>query len=574
MEFTEMQAQEAARSAGIDLEKERFDLKALTAGMNAELEHGTASPDTNITNDDPVMTAKLAAAHLRVSPFYYASGRGLKAWEASLRRGVKVKSSKTEHKTLSFRTEEYDEESGIFSGYAAVYGNIDSGGDIIEPGAFTKTIAEGWERVKILALHNDCWLPIGRPLELREDSNGLFIKAKISDTSMGRDIKVLLKDGVLTELSIGYDPIVFDYDENGIRHLREVKLWEVSVVTWAMNPEATITDYKQATDAASFYAQRKYDDADMAREFKALSATNPAAGGYLIPEIYLDQIIELLYSKTVIFELGAQKVPMANGNLNIPKMTGGARATWGGEARKIAKTQPTYGNIRLSAKRLEAIVPQTRELLMSTNYSADQLFANDLTRRMELGLDFGAMFGKGGEFQPLGVFTDKEVEHVDAKTLSNDDLADSNGKITADFPVFVRSKVLAKNVDDNKLGWAFNSVLEGYLMNLKTTTGAYIYRDEMNTGKLLGFPYRVSNQITTDTSGLTELAFGNWADLLVGEQMGLETYTTLDGSWVDEEGNQHNAFEENLAATRALMYVDIAARHKESFLHVTNIKAV
>lgn len=69
MEFTEMQAQEAARSAGIDLEKERFDLKALTAGMNAELEHGTASPDTNITNDDPVMTAKLAAAHLRVSPF-------------------------------------------------------------------------------------------------------------------------------------------------------------------------------------------------------------------------------------------------------------------------------------------------------------------------------------------------------------------------------------------------------------------------------------------------------------------------------------------------------------------------
>ena len=213
MEFTEMQAQEAARSAGIDLEKERFDLKALTAGMNAELEHGTASPDTNITNDDPVMTAKLAAAHLRVSPFYYASGRGLKAWEASLRKGVKVKSSKTEHKTLSFRTEEYDEESGIFSGYAAVYGNIDSGG---------------------------------------EDSNGLFIKAKISDTSMGRDIKVLLKDGVLTELSIGYDPIVFDYDENGIRHLREVKLWEVSVVTWAMNPEATITDYKQATDAAGF----------------------------------------------------------------------------------------------------------------------------------------------------------------------------------------------------------------------------------------------------------------------------------------------------------------------------------
>ena len=124
-------------------------------------------------------------------------------------------------------------------------------------------------------------------------------------------------------------------------------------------------------DAAAYYAKKNYGDEAMAREFKAMSATSPSSGGYLIPEIYLDEIIEMLYAKTVIFELGARKVPMANGNLNIPKMTSGARATWGGEARKIAKSQPTFGNIKMSAKRLEAIVPQTRELLMSTNYSAD-----------------------------------------------------------------------------------------------------------------------------------------------------------------------------------------------------------
>lgn len=149
-----------------------------------------------------------------------------------------------EYKQMHFKMGEYNEEEGIFSGYGAVFENIDSGGDIIEPGAFTKTLAEGWERVKILALHNDCWLPIGRPLELREDTNGLFLSARVSDTSMGKDIKVLLKDGVLNELSIGYDPVVFDYDSDGIRHLREVKLWEISIVTWAMNPEATITGYK------------------------------------------------------------------------------------------------------------------------------------------------------------------------------------------------------------------------------------------------------------------------------------------------------------------------------------------
>ena len=93
---------------------------------------------------------------------------------------------------------------------------------------FTKTIAEGIGRVKILSGHNDSLLPIGIPTELREDAKGLFMSAKISDTTLGRDVKTLIHDGVLCELSIGYDPVVFDYDENGIRHLREVKLWEIS----------------------------------------------------------------------------------------------------------------------------------------------------------------------------------------------------------------------------------------------------------------------------------------------------------------------------------------------------------
>lgn len=107
-----------------------------------------------------------------------------------------------EHKTLRFKTEGYDEEQGIFKGRAAVFGNIDSGDDIIEPGAFTKTLKD-WSRVKLLALHNDQWLPIGRPVELREEKKDLYIEGKISDTSMGKDVKILIQDGVLNELSIG-----------------------------------------------------------------------------------------------------------------------------------------------------------------------------------------------------------------------------------------------------------------------------------------------------------------------------------------------------------------------------------
>ena len=325
-------------------------------------------------------------------------------------------------------------------------------------------------------------------------------------------------------------------------------------------------------ERAAFYARKHYDDTEMEREFKALSATNPVNGGFLIPEVYTDDIIELLYNKTVIKELGARTIPLETGNLNIPRMTSGTRARWGGEARKIATTQPTFGNLRLSAHRLEAIVPQTRELIMSTKYSADEMFAADLSRRMQLGLDWGGLYGQGGEFQPTGIANTKGIEIVDAKKMDAQ-YADATGKVTADFPVYIKALVMSKNVDDQALGWAFNSFMEAYLMNLKTTTGDYLYRDEMNAGKFLGIPFAVTNQIPWTKDGLTDIFFGNWADMMIGDQMGLETFTTLEGSWTDEDGVQHNAFEENLTGTRALMYDDIGVRHVESFVYIKNVKA-
>lgn len=153
-----------------------------------------------------------------------------------------------EHKAFKFNLENVS-ESGEFSGYAAVFDSVDSGGDIIENGAFTKTISEDFDRIKILSQHRDDELPIGKPLELREDEKGLFIRAKISNTQKGRDIQTLLKDGVLNELSIGYDAVDFYFDgETHIRHLKELRLWEVSIVTWAMNEFAQIEEVKSIAE--------------------------------------------------------------------------------------------------------------------------------------------------------------------------------------------------------------------------------------------------------------------------------------------------------------------------------------
>ena len=115
-------AEAAAKELGIDFSTCKFTPEEWLAGLNVELEHGTVAPATDITGDDLMATAKIALAHLNTTPAYYNAKSGLEAWKTSLRKGVKSRSKKTEFKTLSFKADAYDEETGVFSGYAAVYG--------------------------------------------------------------------------------------------------------------------------------------------------------------------------------------------------------------------------------------------------------------------------------------------------------------------------------------------------------------------------------------------------------------------------------------------------------------------
>ena len=159
-----------------------------------------------------------------------------------------------EYKTFEFSLEVLDYEGRTVEGYAAVFGNIHLGDDIIHRGAFAKTLAERGNKVKFLWQHNTDE-PLGRVLQLNEDERGLFFKAVISDTARGRDALALLRDGAISGMSIGYDPVRggVDYtkDDTGrtLRNLREVRLWEVSLATLPMNEAAGVTALKEDADA-------------------------------------------------------------------------------------------------------------------------------------------------------------------------------------------------------------------------------------------------------------------------------------------------------------------------------------
>ena len=89
-----------------------------------------------------------------------------------------------------------DDKSGIVKGYGSVFGNVDSDGDVIRRGAYTKTIKENGHRVKYLYQH-DMTKPLGRPFNLYEDEKGLVFEASIPKTQLGKDVIELMKAGVM-----------------------------------------------------------------------------------------------------------------------------------------------------------------------------------------------------------------------------------------------------------------------------------------------------------------------------------------------------------------------------------------
>jgi HK97 family phage prohead protease len=137
------------------------------------------------------------------------------------------------------------------AGYASAFNNVDDGGDIMLPGAFSKTLADrGPEspqpRIRMLYQHDPKML-IGKPSMLREDDKGLYFECTLPETTLANDVLALYKANILGEHSIGYDPIEASYDRaTNTRSLKEVKLWEYSPVTWGMNSQTPLVAVKSA----------------------------------------------------------------------------------------------------------------------------------------------------------------------------------------------------------------------------------------------------------------------------------------------------------------------------------------
>lgn len=199
-------------------------------------------------------------------------------------------------KTTKFEVKEID-DSRTIKGYASVFGNLDSDGDRIMKGAYAKTLKEwgpdGKKRIKLVAQHNMS-NPIGKITEMKEDEYGLYIEAKMSEATLGNDYYIMAKEGLIDEFSVGFVAKQKDENKDGGYDIKEIKLYEVSMVSVAANDRAVVTDVKTVKEDGVSGLLKQVEDKELAHklEYEFLKLNSALSETSTTPESNVDVVKE------------------------------------------------------------------------------------------------------------------------------------------------------------------------------------------------------------------------------------------------------------------------------------------
>jgi HK97 family phage prohead protease len=172
------------------------------------------------------------------------------------------------------------QEDGVFEGYGSIFGNVDSYKEIVAPGAFAESLMQWKEsgRLPPVLWQHRSGEPIGPFVSMAEDGVGLRVKGQllVNDVQRAKEARALMQAKAVNGLSIGFVTRDDSYDKvTGIRTLKKVDLWEVSVVTFPANPAAQISSVKSAIDGIKSLAEAE----DFLRDVGRL--TNTQAKGFI-----------------------------------------------------------------------------------------------------------------------------------------------------------------------------------------------------------------------------------------------------------------------------------------------------
>lgn len=304
----------------------------------------------------------------------------------------------------------------------------------------------------------------------------------------------------------------------------------------------------------------------------ALNVVTPGAGGVLVPQNFAADIIESLRPVSIVRKMGVTSLPLNNGNLTMPRITGNTVVSYIGSDTDIPITGMTFADTKLTAKTAAAIVPISNDLLAMSgvNPRVDSIVANDLTVSMGLSEDLHFIRADGSGVLPKGLrhwapaFNVLTAPIMTGITLEKIDL----------FLGGMMLRLETANVMMKSCGWLMAPRVLRWLQSLRDGNGNKAY-PEIDQGMLKGYPVGLSNQIPVNLGAdgdETEIYFVNFADCMIGEDMNLTLAFSNEASYKDAEGNMVSSFQRNQTLIRVIAKHDFGPRHVESIVVAIAVK--
>lgn len=300
----------------------------------------------------------------------------------------------------------------------------------------------------------------------------------------------------------------------------------------------------------------------------AMKSSNFGAGGAMVPESFLgSEFIELLRPMSAVRSLEPVEWPLSGGTATVPKITGGATASYIGEAKKSTKSEATSGQIRLLARKLIALVPISHQLISRSSPAADIIVRDDTIAALAQRSDLAFIRGDGTQDTPTGLLN---LAPAANKFAANSTVNLAN--VTTDLG---KAVLALENADVRMLrpGWIFAPRTRQYLATVRDGNGTFAFRDEILAGRLWGHPIAVTSQIPTNLGGggdESEIYFADFADVVIGDEGGLRIDVSNSASYHDG-ATVVSTFENDEVLLRVISEHDIGMRHDESVAVLTEV---
>lgn len=318
-------------------------------------------------------------------------------------------------------------------------------------------------------------------------------------------------------------------------------------------------------DAATFAAEELNDSS-----VSMAISTAAASGGVLIPKNLHSEVIELLRDRTIVRKLGARSIPLPNGNMSLPRLAGGATASYTGENKDATVSEARFDDVKLTAKTMIAMVPISNALIGRAGFNVEQLVLQDILTAISVREDKAFMRDDGTGDTPIGM---KARATQWNRLLPWEAAAEVNLNTIDTYLDSIMLMAMDGNSNMISCGWGMSNRTYMKLFGLRDGNGNKVY-PEMAQGMLKGYPIQRTSAIPAnlgDGGKESEIYFADFNDVVIGEDGNMKVDFSKEASYIDSDGKLVSAFSRNQSLIRVVTEHDIGFRHPEGLVLGTGV---